>query len=133
MLLYVWFRSLFTSRMIYWSSLAVIILGRPQPTFLTAIPVIWRDFKALENTFLSIPNSCATLVDEAIAGPSCSRDTFLYLPKKLDFGYLGVPSTSSQSSFTEQLSSPEQLECKREDENEDNEPEMPHGTIILLR
>ncbi|GFX57169.1 hypothetical protein TNCV_2964491 [Trichonephila clavipes] len=72
-------------------------------------------------------------VDEAIAGPSCSRDTFLYLPKKLDFGYLGVPSTSSQSSFTEQLSSPEQLECKREDENEDNEPEMPHGTIILLR
>ncbi|GFY42958.1 chromosome-associated kinesin KIF4 [Trichonephila inaurata madagascariensis] len=72
--------------------------------------------------------------DEAIAGPSSSRDTtYSSIPEELDIGYLSVPSTSSQFSFTEELSIPEQLECEYAVEDEDYEPEIPEGTIILLR
>ncbi|GFX33631.1 uncharacterized protein TNCV_1932981 [Trichonephila clavipes] len=49
-------------QMIYRSSPAVVVLGRPPPTFLTAVSVVWNDFQARETTLLLIPNSAATLV-----------------------------------------------------------------------
>ncbi|GFX66109.1 structural maintenance of chromosomes protein 2-2 [Trichonephila clavipes] len=55
-------RPLFTCRMIYQSSPAVVVLGWPPPTFLTAVPVVWNAFQAREMTLLLIPNSAATLV-----------------------------------------------------------------------
>ncbi|GFU31574.1 structural maintenance of chromosomes protein 2-2 [Trichonephila clavipes] len=55
-------RPLFTCRMIYRSSPAVVVLGQPPPTFLTAVPVVWNAFQAHETTLLLIPNSGATLV-----------------------------------------------------------------------
>ncbi|GFV60482.1 mariner Mos1 transposase [Trichonephila clavipes] len=56
-------RPLFACRMIYWSSPAVVVLGRPAPTFLTTVPhVVWNAFQAREMTLLLIPNSAATLV-----------------------------------------------------------------------
>ncbi|GFW86932.1 structural maintenance of chromosomes protein 2-2 [Trichonephila clavipes] len=55
-------RPLFACRMIYRSSPAVVVLGRPPPTFLTAVPVVWNAFQAREMTLLLIPNSTATLV-----------------------------------------------------------------------
>ncbi|GFX07886.1 hypothetical protein TNCV_4161551 [Trichonephila clavipes] len=55
-------RPLFACRMIYQSSPAVVILGQPPPTFLTAVPVVWNAFEARETTLLLIPNSAATLV-----------------------------------------------------------------------
>ncbi|PRD26368.1 UNVERIFIED_CONTAM: Structural maintenance of chromosomes protein 2-2 [Trichonephila clavipes] len=48
--------------MIYRSSPAVVVHGRPPPTFLTAVPVVWNAFQARETTLLLIPNSAATLV-----------------------------------------------------------------------
>ncbi|GFU52507.1 hypothetical protein TNCV_2115051 [Trichonephila clavipes] len=41
-------RPLFTCRMVYRSSPAVVVLGRPPPTFLTAVPVVWNAFQARE-------------------------------------------------------------------------------------
>ncbi|GFY36642.1 structural maintenance of chromosomes protein 2-2 [Trichonephila clavipes] len=55
-------RPLFACRMIYRSSPAVVVLGRPPPTFLTAVPVVWNAFQARETTLQLIPNSAATLV-----------------------------------------------------------------------
>ncbi|GFW22725.1 structural maintenance of chromosomes protein 2-2 [Trichonephila clavipes] len=55
-------RPLFACRMIYRSSPAVVVLERPPPTFLTAVPVVWNAFQAREMTLLLIPNSAATLV-----------------------------------------------------------------------
>ncbi|GFV13925.1 structural maintenance of chromosomes protein 2-2 [Trichonephila clavipes] len=55
-------RPLFACRMIYRSSPAVVVLGRPPPTFLTVVPVVWNAFQARETTFLLILNSGATLV-----------------------------------------------------------------------
>ncbi|GFU49316.1 structural maintenance of chromosomes protein 2-2 [Trichonephila clavipes] len=52
----------FACRMIYRSSPAVVVLGRPPPTFQTAVPVVWNAFQARETTLLLIPNSEATLV-----------------------------------------------------------------------
>ncbi|GFW42547.1 structural maintenance of chromosomes protein 2-2 [Trichonephila clavipes] len=49
-------------QMIYQSSPAVVILGRPPPTFLTAVFGVWNAFQARETTLLLIPNSAATLV-----------------------------------------------------------------------
>ncbi|GFY13715.1 elongation factor 2 [Trichonephila clavipes] len=40
----------------------VVVLGRPPPTFLTAVPVVWNAFQARKTTLLLIPNSAATLV-----------------------------------------------------------------------
>ncbi|GFT74932.1 histone-lysine N-methyltransferase SETMAR [Trichonephila clavipes] len=48
--------------MIYRSSLAVVVLERPPPTYLTAVPVVWNAFQAREMTLLLISNSAATLV-----------------------------------------------------------------------
>ncbi|GFW28078.1 tryptophan 5-hydroxylase 1 [Trichonephila clavipes] len=50
--------------MIYRSYPAIVVLGRPPPTFLTAVPVVWNAFQAREMTILLIPNSAATLVTE---------------------------------------------------------------------
>ncbi|GFW35320.1 structural maintenance of chromosomes protein 2-2 [Trichonephila clavipes] len=55
-------RPLFACRMIYWSSPAVVVLGRPPPNFLTAVPVVGNAFQARETTLLLIPNFAATLV-----------------------------------------------------------------------
>ncbi|GFW48814.1 hypothetical protein TNCV_4243941 [Trichonephila clavipes] len=55
-------RPIFACRMIYRSSPAVVVLVRPPPTFLTAVPVVWNAFQALETTLLMNPNSAATLV-----------------------------------------------------------------------
>ncbi|GFV42083.1 structural maintenance of chromosomes protein 2-2 [Trichonephila clavipes] len=55
-------RPLFACSMIYRSSPAVVVLGRPPPIFLTAVPVVWNAFQARETTLLLIPNSAATLV-----------------------------------------------------------------------
>ncbi|GFV45634.1 structural maintenance of chromosomes protein 2-2 [Trichonephila clavipes] len=55
-------RPLFAFRMIYRSSPAVVVLGRPPPTFLTAVSMVWNAFQARETTLLLIPNSAATLV-----------------------------------------------------------------------
>ncbi|GFX86546.1 uncharacterized protein TNCV_3728151 [Trichonephila clavipes] len=54
--------STFNGRMIYQSSPAVVILRRPPPTFLIAVPVVWNAFQARETTLLLIPNSVDTLV-----------------------------------------------------------------------
>ncbi|GFT93678.1 hypothetical protein TNCV_1920531 [Trichonephila clavipes] len=35
--------------MIYRSSPAVVVLGRPPPTFLTAVPVVWNAFPSARN------------------------------------------------------------------------------------
>ncbi|GFV70589.1 structural maintenance of chromosomes protein 2-2 [Trichonephila clavipes] len=51
-------RPLFACRMIYRSSPAVV-LGRPPPTFLTAVPVVWNAFQARETTLLLIPKLCS--------------------------------------------------------------------------
>ncbi|GFU99749.1 HTH_48 domain-containing protein [Trichonephila clavipes] len=48
--------------MIYRSSPAVVVLGRPPPTFLTPVPVVWNAFQVRETTLLLIPNSADTLV-----------------------------------------------------------------------
>ncbi|GFU61704.1 structural maintenance of chromosomes protein 2-2 [Trichonephila clavipes] len=53
---------LFTCRMIYRSSPAVVVLGRPPPTFLTAVPVVCNAFQARKTTLLLILNYAATLV-----------------------------------------------------------------------
>ncbi|GFW37423.1 hypothetical protein TNCV_860301 [Trichonephila clavipes] len=45
-------RPLFACRMIYRSSPAVVILVRPPPTFLTAVPVVWNAFQARETTLV---------------------------------------------------------------------------------
>ncbi|GFT55145.1 SEC14-like protein 2 [Trichonephila clavipes] len=45
-------RPLFACRMIYRSSPAVVVLGRPPPTFLTAVPVVWNAFQARETTLV---------------------------------------------------------------------------------
>ncbi|GFY02277.1 hypothetical protein TNCV_3501601 [Trichonephila clavipes] len=58
-------RPLFACRMIYRSSPAVVVLGWPPPTFLTAVPVVWNAFQARETTLLLIPNSAATLVTKS--------------------------------------------------------------------
>ncbi|GFX09859.1 hypothetical protein TNCV_3565371 [Trichonephila clavipes] len=55
-------RPLFACRIIYRSSPAVVVLGRPPPTFLTDVPVVWNSFEARETTLLLIPNSADTLV-----------------------------------------------------------------------
>ncbi|GFT88210.1 hypothetical protein TNCV_2893711 [Trichonephila clavipes] len=55
-------RPYFACRMIYRPSPAIVGLGQPQPTFLTAVPVVWNAFQARETTLLLIPNSAATLV-----------------------------------------------------------------------
>ncbi|GFV25641.1 hypothetical protein TNCV_1459561 [Trichonephila clavipes] len=55
-------RPLFACRMIYRPSPAFVVLGRPPPNFLTAVPVVWNAFQASETTLLLIPNSAATLV-----------------------------------------------------------------------
>ncbi|GFV78716.1 DDE Tnp4 domain-containing protein [Trichonephila clavipes] len=39
-------------QMIYRSSSAVVVLGRPPPTFLTAVPVVWNAFRARNDTFV---------------------------------------------------------------------------------
>ncbi|GFX94007.1 hypothetical protein TNCV_3413691 [Trichonephila clavipes] len=57
-------RPLFSYMMIYRSSPAVVVLGWPPPTFLTAVPVVWNAFQARETTLLLIPNSAATLVTD---------------------------------------------------------------------
>ncbi|GFU69108.1 structural maintenance of chromosomes protein 2-2 [Trichonephila clavipes] len=51
-----------SGRMIYRPSLAVVVLGRPPPTFLTAVPVVWNAYQARETTLSLIPYSAATLV-----------------------------------------------------------------------
>ncbi|GFU03025.1 hypothetical protein TNCV_2457241 [Trichonephila clavipes] len=55
-------RHLFNCKMIYQSSSAVAIIGRPPPTFPAAVPVVWNAFQEREMTLLLIPNSAATLV-----------------------------------------------------------------------
>ncbi|GFX30796.1 uncharacterized protein TNCV_656821 [Trichonephila clavipes] len=55
-------RPLLACRMIYRSSPAVVVLGWPPPSILTAVPVVWNAFQARETTLLLIPNSAATLV-----------------------------------------------------------------------
>ncbi|GFU54369.1 hypothetical protein TNCV_3365711 [Trichonephila clavipes] len=55
-------RPLFACRMIYRSSPAVVVLGRPPPTFLTAVPVVWNAFKRARNDTFVDSNSAATLV-----------------------------------------------------------------------
>ncbi|GFW54090.1 structural maintenance of chromosomes protein 2-2 [Trichonephila clavipes] len=55
-------RPLLAYSFIYRLSPAVVVLGRPPPTFLTAVPVVWNAFQAREMTLLLIPNSAATLV-----------------------------------------------------------------------
>ncbi|GFU33918.1 structural maintenance of chromosomes protein 2-2 [Trichonephila clavipes] len=67
-------RPLFACRMIYRSSPAVVVLGRPPPTFLTDVPVVWNAFQARETTLLLIPNSAATLV--TVASPPAFRSFF---------------------------------------------------------
>ncbi|GFU74437.1 hypothetical protein TNCV_2091621, partial [Trichonephila clavipes] len=42
---------LFAYRMIYWSSPAVVVLGRPPPTILTP-PRAWNAFQARETTLV---------------------------------------------------------------------------------
>ncbi|GFU53073.1 hypothetical protein TNCV_3098571 [Trichonephila clavipes] len=54
-------------QMIYQSFPEVVVLGRPPPTFLTAVPVVWNAFQARETTLLLIPNSAATLVTKSAA------------------------------------------------------------------
>ncbi|GFV02025.1 calcitonin gene-related peptide type 1 receptor [Trichonephila clavipes] len=56
------------------SSPAAVVLGRPPPTFLTAVPVVWNAFQTRETTLLLIPNSAATLVT---VRPSSSFPTIL--------------------------------------------------------
>ncbi|GFW07093.1 protocadherin Fat 4 [Trichonephila clavipes] len=45
-------RPLFTCRMIYQSSPAVVVPGRPPPTFLTVVPVVWNAFQARNDIFV---------------------------------------------------------------------------------
>ncbi|GFX70939.1 hypothetical protein TNCV_1689221 [Trichonephila clavipes] len=47
-------RPLFPCRMIYRSSSAVFVFGRPPPTFLTAVPVVWNAFQARETTLCEL-------------------------------------------------------------------------------
>ncbi|GFW46779.1 transposable element Tc1 transposase [Trichonephila clavipes] len=46
-------RPLFAFRMIYRSSHAVVILGRPPPTFITVLTVVWNTFQARNDTFVN--------------------------------------------------------------------------------
>ncbi|GFY05150.1 hypothetical protein TNCV_3270221 [Trichonephila clavipes] len=84
-------RPLFACRMTYRSSPAVVILGRPPPTFLTAVPVVWNAFQAHETTLLLIPNSAATLMTPAgwcswfVAGLVRPSLWVRILPKSVDF------------------------------------------------
>ncbi|GFY21229.1 uncharacterized protein TNCV_3992731 [Trichonephila clavipes] len=59
-------RPFFAYRMKCRSSPAVVALGRPPPTFLTAVPVVWNAFQVREATLLLIPNSAATLVTKNV-------------------------------------------------------------------
>ncbi|GFY20066.1 structural maintenance of chromosomes protein 2-2 [Trichonephila clavipes] len=55
-------RPLFACRMIYRSSPAVVVLGQPPPTYLTAVQVVWNAFQARETTLLLNPSPAATMV-----------------------------------------------------------------------
>ncbi|GFV41240.1 hypothetical protein TNCV_1859591 [Trichonephila clavipes] len=90
---------LFACRMIYRSSPAVVILGRPPPTFLTAVPVVWNAFQAHEMTLLLIPNSAATLVTE-------KETPYLFQRGLIKRGYLRF----QREDCPRQLNSPS---CKR--------------------
>ncbi|GFX03143.1 hypothetical protein TNCV_4289261 [Trichonephila clavipes] len=57
---------LFACRMIYWSSPAVVILGRPPPTVLTAVPVVWNAFQARENDTFVDSGLCSYTGDAPI-------------------------------------------------------------------
>ncbi|GFX00809.1 retrotransposable element Tf2 protein type 1 [Trichonephila clavipes] len=53
--------------MIYRSSPAVVVLGRPPPTFLTAVPVVWNAFKSAKRHFVdselcSYTGDCTSLL-----------------------------------------------------------------------
>ncbi|GFU18633.1 transposable element Tcb2 transposase, partial [Trichonephila clavipes] len=71
-------RPLFACRMIYRSSPTVAVFGRPPPTFLTAVPVVWNAFQARETTLLLIPNSAATLVTSRFSVHPDNRGIFIW-------------------------------------------------------
>ncbi|GFX96650.1 structural maintenance of chromosomes protein 2-2 [Trichonephila clavipes] len=93
-------RPLFARRMKYRSSPAVVVLERPPPTFLTAVPVVWNAFKREKrHSFLLIPNSAATLVT---VRPCSSFPIILPRVKSSRGGkYYRVPCTrnSTQKTF----------------------------------
>ncbi|GFS89741.1 hypothetical protein TNCV_633321 [Trichonephila clavipes] len=52
----------FVCKTIYRSSIANVFLGCPLPSFLTAVPMVFKDFQARKMTLLLHPNSSATLI-----------------------------------------------------------------------
>ncbi|GFU71354.1 hypothetical protein TNCV_4280471 [Trichonephila clavipes] len=80
-------RPLLACRMIYRSSPAIVVLGWPPPTFLTAVPVVWNAFPARKTTLLLIPNSAATLVTVLqLSDHSSTREVVQEIPFPLTAG-----------------------------------------------
>ncbi|GFV71666.1 hypothetical protein TNCV_3534561 [Trichonephila clavipes] len=57
-------RPLFACRMMYRSSPAVVVLGRPPPTFLAAVPVVWNAFQARETTLFFVDSELCSYTGE---------------------------------------------------------------------
>ncbi|GFW45110.1 hypothetical protein TNCV_716121 [Trichonephila clavipes] len=69
--------------MIYRSSPAVVVLGRPPPTFLTAVPVVWNAFQARNDTF--VDSELCSYTGDGTPPPPAFRSFFHVWSRPGDF------------------------------------------------